>query len=62
MLYEVEVEEIVHNTVLYTVEADNLEEANKKAANGETFAEELVKNHGVIDRHVHNEPVLVFWY
>lgn len=48
--YDIEVEETVHRTVRYRVYADDWKEAESLAENGETQAEELLKEHGVIGR------------
>lgn len=58
-LWELEVSEITHQRVLYLVEADTAEEAVKQAQQGNSLKETLLKNEGVVDRHVHEEPVQV---
>jgi hypothetical protein len=58
-LYLIEVSEITHQRVRYTVEADSSEEAKQKALAGDTVDESLIKNEGVLERHSHDEPELV---
>lgn len=56
-MWKVEVIEIRHVACLYSIEADTAEEAKEKAAIGETIDEEELKDHGVMDRHIENDPV-----
>jgi len=57
-MYTVQVTEVRHFEVLYTVEAKSTAEAELKACQGDTVKEEEVKNHGVLDRFVDEQPVL----
>lgn len=59
MKWEVVVTEVRHVECHYTVEAKTLDEAKRKAAIGDTFAEYDMKNHGVFHRVVESEPVKV---
>lgn len=56
--YTVEVSEIRHYDVEYTVEADSPEEALEMAARGETEDEQELKNHGVVQREVDDESLV----
>jgi hypothetical protein len=55
-LYTVEVTELVATRRIYTVEAWSPEEAEEKAAIGDTVDEEDVKCDGVFSRQVESEP------
>jgi len=55
MMYKFDVTETRSFTVIYTVEADNLEEARKKAEIGDTVKEEEVRSHGVQSRDIFEE-------
>lgn len=57
--YRVIVSEVRHYDVAYIVEADSPEEAVEMAEQGDSIKETQLKNHGVMDRHVHDEPELV---
>lgn len=49
--FKIEVSEVRHVGCLYYVEADNKDEADEKAAAGDTIHEEELKDYGVMDRH-----------
>lgn len=55
-LWLVEVSEIIHHAVLYTVEAQTIDEAREKAELGDTVKEKLLRIHGVMERHVESDP------
>lgn len=51
-IYTAIVMETVTTERRYTIDADTQEEANEKAAVGDTIGEEDIKNHGVNNRDV----------
>ncbi len=58
-LWQAEVEEVRHVTVLYTVSAATKEDALANMLHGSTLREREIKDQGVLERHCHGEPVLL---
>ena len=51
-IYKIEVEEVVSTRKVYTIEADDVEDAKDKADCGDTIYEEDINYIGVVDRYV----------
>lgn len=51
-MYTATVTETISREVSYRIEADSIEEAQEKAAIGDTESEETVRDNGVLDRQV----------